>query len=66
MMRPHFDAMVRWCRSVAVRSWPTVRVGLETIVNPTWRAYLESMGYTSELIQYGSTWTNTLTKVFTL
>jgi hypothetical protein len=45
----------------------SVRVGLETIINPAWRAYLESMGYAPELIQYGATnFTSTLTKVFTL
>ena len=24
-MRPHLDALVRWCRDAVVRSWPTVR-----------------------------------------
>ena len=45
----------------------TARVGMSTVVNATWRAYLEAAGYSSELIQVGpNTWTNFMTKVFSL
>ena len=45
----------------------TVEVGVTTIVNPTWQAYLESLGYVPELVQVGAThWTKVWIRVFTL
>ena len=45
----------------------TVEVGVTTIVNPTWQAYLESLGYVPELVQVGAShWTKVWIRVFTL
>ena len=45
----------------------TVEVGVTTIVNPAWQAYLESLGYVPELVQVGAThWTKVWIRVFTL
>jgi hypothetical protein len=45
----------------------TVEVGVTTIVNPTWQAYLESLGYVPEMVQTGATqWTKVWMRVFTL
>ena len=45
----------------------TVEVGVTTIVNPVWQAYLESLGYVPEMVQMGAqSWTKVWMKVFTL
>jgi hypothetical protein len=45
----------------------TVEVGVTTIVNPAWQAYLESMGYVPEMVQVAATqWTKVWMRVFTL
>jgi hypothetical protein len=44
----------------------TVEVGVTTIVNPKWQAYLESLGYVAEMVPMGTTWTKVWMRVFTL
>jgi len=45
----------------------TVEVGVTTVVNPKWQAYLESLGYVPELVQVSATqWTKVWMRVFSL
>jgi len=58
------QAAIQTARQAGLR---TARVALETVQNARWAAYLESQGYTFEVIanNYGG-FTRVLTKVFTL
>ncbi len=45
----------------------TAEIGVTTIVNPAWQAYLESLGYVPELVQVSATqWTKVWIRTFAL
>jgi hypothetical protein len=44
----------------------TVRVSMETVVNTSWRAYLEAQGYAPTIVETATGFANVLSKVFTL
>lgn len=45
----------------------TAEIGVTTIVNPAWQAYLESLGYVPELVQVAATqWTKVWIRTFSL
>ncbi|MEM6353280.1 MAG: DUF4157 domain-containing protein [Cyanobacteria bacterium P01_D01_bin.14] len=57
------QAAVQAARQAGAR---TAQVAVETVVNPTWRAYLESIGYSKQLIESASGIQAVWVRVFTL